>query len=244
LISMKVWGIIVAAGGSQRFGSVVPKQFMEICGRPLLAWTISRFENAASIDQIAIVVAEEYLLHTSRKVVDPFGFGKVAKIVIGGETRRQSVLNGLQALPISTGYVAIHDGARPLVKPDDIDRVVATARAERAALLAVPAIDTVKRARQGFVLNTLARDSLYLAQTPQVFQYDLIMAAHREAASDNGSTGPFTDDAALVEARGFKVKIVKPTGPNPKVTSRDDLVGVEGVLKRELDEKPESRPRL
>ncbi len=234
---MKVWGIIVAAGGSQRFDGVVPKQFMEICGRPLLAWTISRFENAASIDQIAVVVAEEYLLHTSRKVVDPFGFGKVAKVVIGGETRRQSVLNGLQALPISTGYVAIHDGARPLVKPDDIDRTVATARTERAALLAVSATDTVKRARQGFVLNTLARDSLYLAQTPQVFQYDLIMAAHQDTAAA-GNNGPFTDDAALVEARGFKVKIVEPTGPNPKVTSRDDLVGVAVVLKRELDEKP------
>ena len=157
--------------------------------------------------------------------------------MIGGQTRRESVLKGLKALPISTEYVAIHDGARPLVSPADIDRAVEVAVSEKATMLAARATDTVKRAREGYVLSTLERDSLYLAQTPQVFQYDLIMAAHKEAA-DSDNANRFTDDAAMVEARGFKVKIVEPTNPNIKVTTHDDLILVEAMLTKELDEKP------
>ncbi len=234
---MKVYALIVAAGSSERFKGTVPKQFAQVCGRPLLAWAISRFEAASKIDQIVVVVAEEYLLYTSERVVEPFDFAKVTKIVIGGPTRRESVLKGLEALPISTEYVAIHDGARPLVSPADIDRAVEAAVAERATMLAVRATDTVKRARGGYVLSTLERDSLYLAQTPQVFQYDLIMAAHKRAA-ESDDTNRFTDDAAMVEACGFKVKIVEPTRPNIKVTTPDDLIPVKAILTKELDEKP------
>jgi 2-C-methyl-D-erythritol 4-phosphate cytidylyltransferase len=233
---MKVYAIIVAAGNSERFDGAVPKQFKEVCGRPLLSWAVSRFEAAEKVDQIVVVVAEEYLLYTSEQVIDPFDFPKVTKIVVGGQTRRESVLKGLEALPISTEYVAIHDGARPLVSPADIDRAVETAISERATMLAARATDTIKRAREGFVLSTLERDSLYLAQTPQVFQYDMIMAAHKEAA-DSDEVNRFTDDAAMVEAHGFKVKIVESTGPNIKVTTRDDLVLVEALLAKELDEK-------
>lgn len=237
---MKIYGLIVAAGSSDRFGGAVPKQFKEVCGRPLLSWTISRFEAARKVDGVVVVVAEEYLLYTSELVIDPFDFLKVTKIVVGGQTRRESVLKGLEALPISTDYVAIHDGVRPLVSPADIDRAVEVAIAERAAVVASKATDTVKRAQGGYVLSTLARDSLYLAQTPQVFQYDLIMAAHKEAAR-GGDASRFTDDAAMIEARGFKVKIVEPTRPNVKVTTRDDLILVEALLTKELYEKPESR---
>ena len=233
---MKVYALIVAAGSSKRFNGAVPKQFTQVCGRPLLAWAVSRFEAAGMIDRIVVVVAEEYLLYTSEQVIDPFDFPKVTKIVIGGQTRRESVLKGLKALPISTEYVAIHDGARPLVSPADIDRAVETAISERATMLAARATDTVKRAREGYVLSTLERDSLYLAQTPQVFQYDLIMDAHKEAAASD-KANRFTDDAAMVEARGFKVKIIEPTSPNIKVTTRDDLVLVEALLTKELDEK-------
>jgi 2-C-methyl-D-erythritol 4-phosphate cytidylyltransferase len=226
---MKTIALIVAAGRSTRFGGIIPKQFRELHGRPLLAWTISRFEAASSISQIVVVVAEEHLLYTSQHVVDPYGFSKVFKIVIGGETRQESVLRGLNSLPISTQYVAIHDGARPLVTPGDIDRVVATAISDRAAMLAAPATDTVKRVRDQFVIGTLERDSLYLAQTPQVFQYDLIIEAHRANPPDN----KVTDDASLIEARGFKVKVVEPRRPNPKVTTAEDLAYVDMLLKRE-----------
>jgi 2-C-methyl-D-erythritol 4-phosphate cytidylyltransferase len=194
-----------------------------------LSWTISRFEQAESIDAVVVVVAEEHLLYTSQKVVDPYGFSKVQKIVVGGETRQESVLKGLRSLPISTRLVAIHDGARPLTKPGDIDRVVQKARSERAAMLATPATDTVKRVRDSYIIGTLERDSLYLAQTPQVFDFDLILEAHQSA--DHGTA--ITDDASLIESRGFKVRIVEPSAPNLKVTTADDLLLVEALLRQE-----------
>ncbi len=229
---MKTVALIVAAGRSARFAGDIPKQFREVCGKPVLSWSISRLEAAKSIDEIVLVVAEEYLLHVTRQVVDPYGFTKVGRVIVGGETRRESVMKGLEALSITTDFVAIHDGARPLVKPQDVDRVVSAAFDDRAAILASPAVDTIKRARQGFILSTLERDSLYMAQTPQVFQYDLIKEAHIQHAKDNPDVA-ITDDASLIEARGFKVRVVEPTGPNFKVTTTDDLTVAETILKGE-----------
>ncbi len=226
---MEASAIIVAAGKAKRFGGAVPKQFRQLCGRPLLSWAVGRFEAAASIDRIVLVVGEDHLLYVSEKIVDPYNFSKVTKIVKGGETRQESVLRGLEALPVTTGLVAIHDGARALVSPLDIDRVVGLAATDRAAMLAIPAADTIKRVRDGFIISTLERDSLYLAQTPQVFQYDLILTAHREARNLISAT----DDASLIEARGFKVRIVEPTRPNIKVTTRDDMIVAEALLQEE-----------
>lgn len=234
---MKTVALIVAAGSATRFGGTVPKQFREVCGRPMLSWTISRFEKAASIDEIVVVSAEDYLLYVSENIIDPYNFRKVSKVVIGGETRQESVLKGLKSLPLSTGFVAIHDGARPLVNPADIDRVVKAAHNERAAMLAIPVADTVKRVADGLVLATLDRRLLYLAQTPQVFQYDLIVAAHEKAAASDDRL-QITDDASVVEADGFKVTVLEPESPNIKVTTRDDLELVRLLLGRELDEKP------
>ena len=227
---MSTAALIVAGGSSRRFGGEVPKQFLRVAGRPLLAWTIKRFEEAGSIDSVVVVVAEEYLLHTGEKVVGPYDFRKVSKITIGGESRQESVMNGLNALPGSTSIVAIHDGARPMVKPADIDRVVAEAKSSRAAILAAPVRDTVKRVTGGYVMATLDRSNLYAAQTPQVFQFDLILEAHRKAA---GSERSATDDAALIEAAGFSIRIVEPTGPNPKVTGKTDLEMIRPILEDE-----------
>jgi 2-C-methyl-D-erythritol 4-phosphate cytidylyltransferase len=226
---MKVCALVVAGGASRRFGGDIPKQYVEVGGKPLLSWTISRFEDCDKIDQVVVVVAEEYLLYVSERVVDPYDFRKVSKIVIGGSTRRESVLKGLEALPISTGYVAIHDGARPMVSVRDIDRVVTAALEERAAILAAPTTDTVKRVRDGFILSTHDRSALFLAQTPQVFQYDLIIRAHRDLAAQPDCEEA-TDDASIVERAGFKVKVVEPSGLNLKVTSSDDLLLVKALL--------------
>ncbi len=226
--------LIVAAGSSTRFGGEIPKQFREVCGRPLLSWTISRFEESAFIDNIAVVVSEEYLLYTSEEVIDPFGFAKVSKIVIGGESRQESVLKGLEALPLSTDFVAIHDGARPVISLTDIERVMKAAQSDRAAIIAQPMSDTVKRVEQGFIIATLDRSRLYQAQTPQAFQYDLILQAHRDAAAaarDESTSA--TDDADLIERRGFKVKIIEPGSSNIKVTSQNDLLVVESLISRE-----------
>ncbi|HWR84245.1 MAG TPA: 2-C-methyl-D-erythritol 4-phosphate cytidylyltransferase [Candidatus Deferrimicrobium sp.] len=239
---MKVGAVIVAAGSSVRFGGAVPKQFKDVCGRPLLAWTISRFEAARTISEIVVVVTEEQLAYTGQRVIEAFDFHKVSRVVTGGATRRESVYKGLRALPRATDLAAIHDGARPLISPVDIDRAVEVARNEKAVVVAIRASDTIKRARDGYVLSTLERDTLYQAQTPQVFQYDLILEAHRQAA-ESGEAEPFTDDAVMIEALGLKVCIVEPTSLNPKVTSREDLIVVEALLTRELHEKSENRPR-
>ena len=179
-----------------------------------------------------MVVAEENLLHSNNIVVNPYGFKKVEKVVIGGEKRTQSVLNGLKSLPLSTDLVAIHDGARPLVLPEDIDRVVALAEKDRAAMLGVPATDTIKRVKDGYIISTVERRALYYAQTPQVFQYDLIMAAYDKY---NGDV-EVTDDAMLVESMGFKVRVVEPRSLNMKVTRPDDLHIVRAMLEKEKHE--------
>lgn len=229
---MKVGAIIVAAGSSVRFGGDVPKQFRLVNGRPLLSWTIGRLQASERVNQIIVVVAEEHLLFTAEKVVDPFGFDKVTNIVKGGDARQESVFNGLKALPISTDYVAIHDGARPLVALSDIERVIDVAIKERAAILAAPVADTVKRAADGYIIATLDRSRLYGAQTPQVFQYDLLMESYRAMASGE-IDDDLTDDAQLIEARGFRVRLVEPEGINLKVTTRDDLEIVAAILQRE-----------
>ena len=225
---MKTVGLIVAGGSGERFGGDVPKQYQLIAGRPLLAWTIERFETASTIDQIAIVAAEDFLLYVNNQIVNPFGFKKVIKIVPGGQTRSESVMKGLETLPLSTSYVAIHDGVRPLVKPSDIDLVVLEARNHRAAILGRPVSETVKRARENMIMATLERENLFLAETPQAFQFDLIKEAYHQGMQ-KGLTA--TDDAAMVEAMGFKVRLVCSTGPNPKLTTADEY----GFIKMRLE---------
>jgi len=222
---MKTTALIVAAGRGERLGGKVPKQFRNLMEKPLLAWTISQFEKAEAIDDIFVVTAEEYLLHTNEKVVNPYGFEKVSRIVKGGATRQESVHRGLNALPYSTEFVAIHDGARPIVNHRDIDRVVEVAVKEKAAILARPVSSTVKRVEGSYILSTLDRDKLYLAETPQVFQYDLIMSAHEKMVGGKEAT----DDSYLIESMGFKVRAVIPENPNIKVTTEEDLI-IAGLI--------------
>jgi 2-C-methyl-D-erythritol 4-phosphate cytidylyltransferase len=219
--------LIVAGGRGLRFGGEIPKQFRNILDRPLLSWTVAPFEKAESIEEIVLVVPEDYLLYAHEKVVSPFAFNKLKRIISGGESRRESVYRGLKSLPFSTGYVAIHDGARPVISTEDINRVVEAGMKERAALLARPVSDTIKRVQSEYIISTLDRGKLYGAETPQVFQYDLILAAHEKAAGNDTAT----DDAFLVESMGFKVRVVIPNGPNLKVTSEDDLDLVRVLLK-------------
>lgn len=211
----------------------MPKQYHQVAGRPVLAWTIARFEAAASIDNILLVVAEDQLLYVGEKVVDPFGYTKVTKIVPGGTSRQESVFNGLTRLPVSTELVAIHDGARPLTNPADIDAVVAVAERDGAAMLATKVTDTVKRAKDSYVLSTLDRSELWLAQTPQVFGYDMIIEAHRRAAEEAREV---TDDAGLIESAGFKVRLIEPKNPNQKITTREDLKAASMFLVGEVNE--------
>jgi 2-C-methyl-D-erythritol 4-phosphate cytidylyltransferase len=223
---MKTIALIVAGGRGIRFGGEIPKQFRSLWDRPLLSWTIQQFEEAKRVDEIVIVVPEDYLLYTNEKVVNPYSFRKIGKVVIGGETRAESVRSGLNALPISTKFVAIHDGARPLVSSGDINRVIEMAQKERAAILARPISDTVKRVEGDFIISTLDRTKLFSAETPQVFQYDLIMSAHKSAFN----IANVTDDALLIEQLGFKVRTVIPEKINLKITTEEDLILAKHVM--------------
>jgi 2-C-methyl-D-erythritol 4-phosphate cytidylyltransferase len=224
---MATIAMIVAGGKGIRFGGQIPKQFQTIIGRPLLSWTIRQFEEARTIDEIVVVVPEDFLLYTRENVVNPYSYKKVTHIVVGGKTRQESVKNGLSRIPISTEYVAIHDGARPVVLSSDIDRVVETARKERAAILARKVTDTVKRIEMDYIISTLDRDRLVRSETPQAFQYDIITAAHEKTTAVDLAP----DDAYLVEAQGFKVKAVLAEGPNIKVTNESDFE-IAGFLLR------------
>ena len=224
---MKTVAIIVAGGSSSRFGDKIPKQFQTIADKPLLSHTIIKFENATLVDKVIVVVAEEFLIYSAEKIIDPYDFKKVEKVVIGGETRQESVKNGLIACPSGTEYVAIHDGARPLVSVNDINKVIETAMEERAAILAIRTTNTVKQVKDDYIISTPDRTDLYQAQTPQVFQYDMIKDAYEKYNdSDN-----FTDDASLLEKTGLKIKVIEATSPNIKITTKDDLKLAELLLK-------------
>ncbi len=227
---MSTIALIVAGGSGERFGGEIPKQYLMVAGRPLMSWTIARFEEAETIDRIVIVAGEDYLLHVNNSVVNPYDFKKVSKVVPGGATRSESVLRGIESLPLATSLVAIHDAVRPLVTPHDIDAVVREAEKHRAAILGTPASDTVKRAREGMVFATLDRSNLFMAETPQAFQYDLIKEAYIKGMESGLNA---TDDAVMVEAMGFMVRLVGSTGPNLKLTTADDMAFIEIMLKRE-----------
>ncbi len=227
---MKKVAIIVAGGSSVRFGGELPKQFMPLCGKPLMTHTIAKFEKADSIDSILLVVAEDYLAYASENIVDPYSFNKVLKIVAGGKSRRESVLNGLKALPSTTTHVAIHDAARPLVAVTDINSVVQVAQKEKAAILASQAVDTIKQVSGTQIEKTLERTKLFHAQTPQVFEYNLILKAHETFSGDESL---ITDDASLLELEGFKVSIVESTSANFKVTTQTDFQLAEMILEKD-----------
>ena len=142
---MKTAALIVAAGQGKRFGGDVPKQFRVVHARPLIAWTIQRFEECGLIDEIYLVVGEEFLLYANEKIANLFGFSKLNKIIKGGETRQESVYNGLKKMPLSTGFVVIHDGARPIVDENDLRNVILSAHKNNSAILARPVTDTIKR---------------------------------------------------------------------------------------------------
>lgn len=224
---MKTIAIIVAGGSSNRFGEKIPKQFHTLAGKPLLTHTIDKFEKSSLVDQILVVVPQEFLNYTTDKIINQYDFKKVDKVVLGGETRQQSVKNGLEACPLNTDIVAIHDGARPLVSVNDINKVIETAMKEKAAILTSKITDTVKRVKNNYIISTLDRIDLFQAQTPQVFQYDVILNAHKNYDGDE----TVTDDALLVEKKGFKIMVIEATSPNFKITTKDDLKLAELLLK-------------
>lgn len=221
-----VSAIVVAAGSSSRMG--VDKLLLEFGGVPVVIRSIRALEQVEEIGEVVVVTREERLAQY-RQLKETFALKKVTRIVAGGETRQQSVLEGVRAADPSAEYVAIHDGARPFVSPEEITRVLADAERFGAATLGVPVKDTVKVVSpDGMITATPDRSSLYLTQTPQVFRREVYLQGI-EAARRSGLD--FTDDCQLVEYAGHRVYMTCGSYRNIKLTTEDDLAIANAFLR-------------
>lgn len=226
----RTFALIPAAGMGKRMGASINKQYLQLAGMPIVARTISVFENAGFIDGIFLVTPVDEIPYCREHVVEAYGFRKVLEIVPGGKERQNSVMNGLRALRGQAeehDVVLIHDGVRPLISPELLSESIDVARNCDGALVAVPAKDTIKTVRDGLVIGTPDRDTLWQAQTPQAFRYGVILSAHL-AAEQDGFMG--TDDASLVERRGGSVRIVRGDYRNIKITTPEDIILAEAFL--------------
>ncbi len=203
----------------------VDKVFALLNGKPVLTWVVEKFQECSSIDHIVVVVNEQNL-ERCRRLVAEQGWSKVTAVCPGGSRRQDSVAAGLAQLG-QCDWVVIHDGARPLVTVDLIERGLEAAKETGVAVAAVPVTDTIKIAGDDqLVQQTLPRQNLWAVQTPQVFQLDIITIAYRQVKAD------VTDDAALVEQLGYRVKLYMGACDNIKITTPDDLALAEVLLQR------------
>ncbi len=210
---MKTTAIIVAAGSGSRLKSDTPKQFIELDGKSVLAHTLERFQSAPSIDSIVLVLAADRVANFEDAT------GKLEKIVAGGATRAESVLNGLNAIDGETTIVAVHDGARPFVSIDEIERTVAKAKEMGAACLVGAVTDTIKTISGDEISGTLDRDKLRRALTPQVFRTEVL----RRAFELGGTGEAVTDECYLVEKLGHPIAFVEGSSRNIKITNAEDM---------------------
>ena len=220
----RIGAIIVAAGSSRRMGGV-DKVWVELGGKPVLARGIDVFQGCDLIHQVVVVLSQPNL-ERGKQLVAKEGWPKVTDVCPGGERRQDSVLAGLNRVS-RCSWVVIHDGVRPLVTGGLIERGLEAASETGAAVAAVPVTDTIKLAGDdGFVQGTPPRSNLWAVQTPQVFRFDIIAEAYRQARYE------VTDDARLVEQLGYKVKLYMGSYDNIKVTTPDDLAWAEILVKK------------
>lgn len=248
-----VYGIILAGGSGKRVGAEIPKQYIEVNGKPLLYYTLKAFEESA-VEAVSVVADEAHLQFVISEIVDKYGLKKVIRVCEGGKERFDSVHHGLDDLSsVAKGedVVLIHDGARPFIKPEEIDQLIEETKACGAAIAAMPVKDTIKLAdADGFVAATTVRADTWQIQTPQGFRYGLIKEAYDKAAAmqwkapgglEEANTDPvfvpagkiFTDDSMVIEAvfPQQKIKLVALSYENIKITTPEDLDIAKARLK-------------
>ncbi len=224
--SIKADVVIVAAGRGRRMGGGLPKQFLYLGGKPVLLWSLEVFQNHPSVEHIIVVGQDDWLSYIANEIIDTFGVTKVKKIVSGGERRQDSVLAGIRALEANRP-VLVHDAARPFITLALIDRVLAGLAGADACVPGIPVADTVKRIDADWVVETPNRDTLRLIQTPQAFQRQALLTYFEQTENANRT---FTDEAAMVEFFGGKVRVVEGEPFNIKITRQIDLKILEKVL--------------
>ena len=228
LLPLKSCGaVIVAAGSASRMGGI-DKVMAELGGEPMIRRTVRAFQNSDAITSIVIVTREDLIRPISALCRD---MDKVVAVVAGGSSRQESVHLGLNALPKGTKLAAVHDGARPMISWEVIDRTVRAANTYGAAAPAIPVKDTIKVVQGGLVKETPDRATLQAVQTPQVFDFDLLRGALKKAETDGAQV---TDDCSAVERLGMSVKTVEGDERNLKVTTPFDLKIAEMLMEETL----------
>ena len=230
-------GIITAAGKGTRLRANINKQFIKLCGKPILAHTINVFQKSKLVDEIFILIPAEFIEYTQKNIISKYGFDKVTRLIIGGETRQETVGNALKFIPDKCEMISVHDGVRPLIYPTDVDllfKKLLEFNEEddkvKGVILAAPAYETIKQMDgSDDCVRTIPRETVYHAQTPQTFFKDALLEAYKCAESDKTAA---TDDAMLVEKIGYKVKIIKGNHENIKITTPIDLFLAELIISK------------
>lgn len=225
----KCTAIVLAAGQGRRMHTKIQKQFLEIQGYPVLYYSLKCFQESPLISDIILVTGNDVISYCKEQIVDKFSFDKVSKVIAGGKERYDSVYAGLLACS-ETEYVFIHDGARPFITEEILERGLAGAKETGACVVGMPSKDTVKLAdREGCVEATPERSRVWTIQTPQIFHYPLILSAH-ESIRKKDMHG-ITDDAMVIEHETYtRIRLVEGSYQNIKITTPEDLAVAEAFL--------------
>lgn len=225
----KATAIVLAAGAGKRMHSAVRKQYMLLCGKPVLYYSLRTFQDCPFIDDIILVTGQEEIAYCQEQFVEQYGFTKVRAVVAGGKERYHSVYEGLKACR-DTSYVFIHDGARPLVDQATLERACAAVRECDACVVGMPSKDTIKIADEnGNISSTPNRALVWTVQTPQVFSYPLMRKAYDMQMQQENAL--ITDDAMVVENMlGVKIRLVEGSYENLKITTPEDIPVAEAIL--------------
>lgn len=232
--------IILAGGAGERFGQEGGKQLVEIAGKPILTWSAEAFDATGDVGLIVIVCPEDRCDEYLKRAVDPFPFVTPVVIAPSGQTRQESAFSGLELVPDNYEFVALHDGARPLVSPDLITHTINTLKGNidaDGAVVAHPAFDTLKIVEDGAIVGTPDRSVFWNAQTPQVFRAGIYRRAHAAALSD-GFVG--TDDSSLIERLGGRVLVVEGKRDNIKLTVPEDFMMLSSAVRELFNRKKRS----
>ena len=232
LMNSKIVVLIPSAGQGKRMEAAVKKPYLMLDDKPVLSHTIERFEHNSAVDDIFLIVHKSDFEACKNRVLEPYKYKKVRGLIPGGETRQESVFNGLSALADDVDYVVIHDGVRPFINDEIIAKCLEATAEWGAAVAAVPVKETIKIGNEDhFIAQTPNRKLLWRVQTPQVFRKNLIETAHKNAIQE-GNGAP--DDATLVERLGTPVKLVMGSYKNIKLTTPEDMQFAETIINNEI----------
>jgi len=221
--------MVVAAGKGTRMGTSVYKQFLKLNDKEVIAHTLEKFQSCDGVDEIIIVTGKDTIPFMEKEVVEKYHFNKVIQVIAGGAQRQDSVYNGLCAVNHAADIIVVHDGVRPFVTKEDIQRTIEEALVSGACALGVRAKDTIKIcAKDNIIVETPDRSTAWYIQTPQTFQVDILKSAFEQAKKD-GFLG--SDEAVLVERMAIPVRVVEGSYNNIKITTKEDLYIGEVFLK-------------